>query len=66
MKVNVFSVISWWWKNRKHINELQNEIKVVKAVIDDARADGKITKKEMQDILKEISPVIERVIVLLD
>ena len=66
MKVNVFAVIGWWWKNRKHINELKNEIKAVKKVIDEARADGKITKAEMQGILKEISPVLERVIVLLD
>ena len=64
--MGALKTVKYLWKNRQKLSGLKDEVFDIKEVIESAKADKKITKKEMQNILLEVDDVLEMVIDLLD
>ena len=64
--MGALKTVKYLWSNRKKLLTLKDEVFDIKEVIESAKADKKITKKEMQNILLEVDDVLEMVIDLLD
>ena len=61
----VIEAIKLAWKYRKSFAQFKVEILEASAKIKEAKADGKITKAELVDILKEVDDVLDLVIEVL-